>query len=331
MGEILSKPVTETDSSTGGSSMIIYGQSSMQGYRIAMEDAHSAMPFLNGSDDDSIAYFGIFDGHNGSLVSKACSERLHNVLISLPSYKEGDYKTALIEAFVSLDESFIKEKVHDGSAALVILITNNKMIYVANAGDCRAVLSLQSGKAIPLSEDHKPNLPREVDRIRKAGSIVSYTSPDDPRLNGVFSLSRSFGDIDHKRNDLPPHERAMSAYPDILFRKLSDADEFVLIACDGIWAVMENEEVISLARSKLSKKMPLDKVCEAVMHQCLEKKSLDNMSVIIVALLYGKSKEEWYKRFEPVSNESDIIQDHQFVSISRDEALNGSDKSTFRE
>lgn len=72
--------------------------------------------------------------------------------------------------------------------------------FVANIGDSRAVLS-RDGNAIPLSTDHKPDLPTEKNRIQKAGGFVKLG-----RVNGTLSLSRSFGDFQYKHFSKRPYE-----------------------------------------------------------------------------------------------------------------------------
>ncbi|EFX61264.1 hypothetical protein DAPPUDRAFT_16550, partial [Daphnia pulex] len=75
-----------------------------------------------------------------------------------------------------------------GTTAIVLLVTKHRF-YVANIGDSRAVLS-RSDTAVPLSTDHKPDLPSERNRIEKAGGYVK-----EGRVNGSLGLSRSFGDF----------------------------------------------------------------------------------------------------------------------------------------
>ena len=86
-----------------------------------------------------------------------------------------------------------EEDSHAGCTANVVLITPEK-VYCANAGDSRAVASV-AGKADPLSYDHKPEDPAELDRIKKAGGTVSFG-----RVDGGLNLSRAIGDLEYKKN-----------------------------------------------------------------------------------------------------------------------------------
>jgi serine/threonine protein phosphatase PrpC len=116
-----------------------------------------------------------------------------------------------------------------GCTANVIMIKDG-MIYCSNAGDSRAVVC-NNGVAENMSEDHKPDNKQEKDRIYKAGSTVT-----EGRVDGNLNLSRSIGDLKHKQvPNLLPSEQPITCVPDVKVRPLKDGDEYILIACDGIW------------------------------------------------------------------------------------------------
>jgi len=103
-------------------------------------------------------------------------------------------------------------------------------LIVANAGDSRCVAS-RGGDAVAMSRDHKPNSLDESERIRRAGGFVT-----DGRVNGSLNLSRAIGDMDYKqRKDLKPEEHAVTAYPEVWTTPVDMEDEFIVLACDGIW------------------------------------------------------------------------------------------------
>lgn len=88
-----------------------------------------------------------------------------------------------------------------------------------------------------LSYDHKPNNEKELKRICDGGGFVEYN-----RVNGNLALSRALGDFVFKRNaDKIPEEQIVTAYPDIEERDITEDWEFAVLACDGIWDVMQNE------------------------------------------------------------------------------------------
>ena len=129
-----------------------------------------------------------------------------------------------------------------GATACVVFLTKEK-IFCANAGDSRAVLA--KGESAPfevveLSEDHKPQNPIELARIRKSGHFV-----EDDRVDGNLALSRAIGDYQYKQKmTLTPQEQAVTAYPDIKEVPRSEVDQFLIVACDGIWDCLSNEDCI---------------------------------------------------------------------------------------
>ena len=105
-----------------------------------------------------------------------------------------------------------------------------------------------------------------------------------------MKLARAFGDFDAKKNkDLSPSRQAVVCTPDIVMRdRNDDEDMYLVLACDGIWDVMTNEEVGSFVVKRVAERHGesdvLAKVGDDLCDECLEKDSQDNMSVLIVAL-----------------------------------------------
>ena len=121
-----------------------------------------------------------------------------------------------------------------GCTATVVIVTNSE-IYCCNAGDSRTVLS-KGKNALPLSRDHKPDEPGEKRRIYHAKSFV-----EDNRVEGMLGLSRALGDFEYKSNKtLKPKEQAVTAFPEIQTSAMTADTEFLILACDGIWDVMNN-------------------------------------------------------------------------------------------
>merc|ERR1712098_519029 len=139
---------------------------------------------------------------------------------------------------------------HVGCTANVVLVQRDQYVC-ANSGDSRAVLC-RSGRVVELSHDHKPNHPIEKDRIEAAGGYVETISTGARthyRVNGNLNLSRAIGDLEYKkRTDLPPEEQIICATPDIIVESATPADEFIVLACDGVWDVLSNEEVAEFVR-----------------------------------------------------------------------------------
>lgn len=121
----------------------------------------------------------------------------------------------------------------DSGCTAVVALIRGDTLFVANAGDSRCVVSC-NGKAIEMSEDHKPEDERELNRIQKAGGKVTV----DGRVNGGLNLSRALGDHTYKDNpDLPLNQQMISPEPDVRQLKIAPEHEFMILACDGIWFV----------------------------------------------------------------------------------------------
>jgi len=160
------------------------------------------------------------------------------VFTKLPEYKEKRYEDALKACFIKMDEMMNSSLSHDqitaysmstGCTSCVALLTADT-IYCANSGDSRCVLA-RGTKAVELSEDHKPDNEGEKKRIEFAGGFV-----EDGRVNGSLSLSRALGDMEYKQNKkLPVEKQSITCVPDLHAEKIHPNDEFLIIACDGIW------------------------------------------------------------------------------------------------
>lgn len=186
------------------------------------------------------------------------------------------------------------EEVQAGCTAVVALLEGNSL-YVANAGDSRAVLC-RGGTAVPLSFDHKPSHPVEKERIESAGGFISNFGGMS-RVNGNLNLSRAIGDLRYKTNmDLHPKAQIITAEPDIEQTTLEHGDEFLVLACDGIWDVMTNQQVVDFVRQGLQNGKSCKDVASDILDHCLatdpkENRGIgcDNMTCCIV-----KFKDEFY-------------------------------------
>lgn len=175
-----------------------------------------------------------------------------------------------------------------GSTAITLLIKNNQL-FCANAGDSRAIACI-NGKLEVLSLDHKPNNEIEYKRICDGGGWVEYN-----RVNGNLALSRALGDFLFKRNESKnAKEQIVTAYPDVEVRDLSEEYEFIVLACDGIWDVLSNQEVLEFCRERIGNGLDPEEICEELMTRCLAPDCQmggiggDNMTVVLICLLHNK-------------------------------------------
>uniref|UniRef100_A0A803LX43 protein-serine/threonine phosphatase n=1 Tax=Chenopodium quinoa TaxID=63459 RepID=A0A803LX43_CHEQI len=288
-----------------------FGVASVCGRRRDMEDAIAVHPSFfrseNCSDSDisssELHYFGVYDGHGCSHVAMRCRERLHELvkeeLVAVP-----EWKLAMERSFSRMDKEAIAwnkgvigncrcelqtpECDAVGSTAVVAIVTPDKII-VANCGDSRAVLC-RNGEPFPLSDDHKPDRPDELNRIEEAGGRVIYW--DGARYICVV------GD-----NYLKPY---VSCEPEVTIMDRTVDDDCLILASDGLWDVVSNDTACGVARMCLRGKVPpatltpdveqitgvgeamADKACtDASMlltKLALARHSTDNVSVVVIDL-----------------------------------------------
>lgn len=305
--EILSKvylksAVTEADTEGAEGERLSYGITSVQGWRKYQEDSHIAIIDF----DDETSLFAVFDGHSGPEVALYASEKLPQLIKGNKHYQMGDIEEALRDVFITFDTLLLTKNVckqlfeirkamlgenmspsdrpglTSGCTALVVLVVAD-VVYVANIGDSRCVLS-RNGKTICLSTDHKPEDRAERKRIERSGGQVI-----DGRINGGLNLSRAFGDHQYKRNKmLSWDEQMVIAWPDIKVKRLKvKKDDFLVLACDGVWNCMSNQKVVSFINKRI-KSQTLVSICEDLTHKCLSPvRPLngiggDNITVIVV-------------------------------------------------
>jgi serine/threonine protein phosphatase PrpC len=178
---------------------------------------------------------------------------------------------AFIQAFQDIDVAIREHQSQNatdtsGCTAVTAIVTP-KYIVCSNAGDSRCVLGT-GGIAKGLSEDHKPSDDLERKRIENAGGSVQWK-----RVDGDLAVSRAFGDFQFKaRTDLSPALQKVSCYPDIVVHERKPEDDVLLLACDGLWDVMTNNEAIDLVRSiYMTGESNMDKIAEEMVDVALEK------------------------------------------------------------
>jgi protein phosphatase 2C len=204
-----------------------------RGGREYMEDRMAILPPTR---SQPIGICAVFDGHNGHEVAQICSETMpaHLIRQAGDSLKADspDAPTSIAKSFSFMDDEVRRKGVADnvGSTACVALI-GPQMIWVANAGDSRAVLRTAHG-VLDLSKDHKPMRGTEYDRITSAGGHLTFG--DCPRVMGTLNLSRSIGDL-----YMRPY---VISTPEVSRVALTPSDRFLLLATDGLWDVVTSEE-----------------------------------------------------------------------------------------
>ena len=233
-----------------------------------------------------ISYFAVFDGHGG----EGCSTFLKEIYLKYLTENANfpfDIKTSLTESFEKAEEEFFKLKCSgdikqcdkSGSCALVSILFDNK-IYIANLGDSRAIMSMNSGTKIKqLTNDHKPDNPKEVERVIKNGSKIYIDDDDAPhrdpsKLHFIkdkaelekyknnnksneemifrvypsdLAVTKSIGDIKAKKKEFGGKQGSIINKPDIFIHDINSTDDFIVMGCDGIFDDLSNQEVSDAA------------------------------------------------------------------------------------
>ena len=153
-----------------------------------------------------------------------------------------------------------------------------------------------NGVAYPQSEDHKPEMESEKNRIYKAEGFIS-----DGRVKGNLNLTRGFGDLEYKQNkNLPPEEQMITANPDIKIVDYEKDINFVIIGCDGIWDCLKNQEACDFVSKRLKENpnIQLSKIIEEMMDTIVAKDlynesgiGCDNMTCIVIVFKNSEQKE----------------------------------------
>ncbi|KAL1766341.1 phosphatase 1A [Sigmodon hispidus] len=257
-----------------------------------MEDAHTAVINLpNGLETWS--FFAVYDGHAGSKFVKYCCEHLLDHIINNQDFKGSagapsmeNVKNEIRTGFLEIDEHMrlMSQKKHGvdrhGSTAVGDL-TSSQHTYFINCGDSRGLLC-RSRKVHFFTQDHKPSNLLAKERIQNAGGSVMIQ-----HVNGSLAVSRALGTFDFKCvHGKVPTVQLVSPKPVVLdIERSEEDDQFFILACDGIWDVMGNEELCDFVRSRLEVTNDLERVCNEVVDTCLYKGGQDNMSVILICFL----------------------------------------------
>ena len=243
-----------------------------------------------------ISFIAIYDGHGGNLCSDYLRDNLHNYIIKNDNFPF-DIEKSLLTGFENCEKNFLenialKQYEKSGSCALVCLIIDD-ILYCANCGDSRAILSLNSGKDIKiLNTIHRPSEENEKKRIIENGGSVYYSGNIIQRMKpGKLSVSRAFGDINVKNEEFGGKKNVLIAIPDITKISLSDNKiDFLIMGCDGIFEYLNNEECIKCAWEIINEEKSncesiheiSGNIVDMIMKTALKRHSLDNVTTVFV-------------------------------------------------
>ena len=236
-------------------------------YRQSMEDIGVMLPdFI---PEKKISLFGIFDGHGGNDVVKYIKNRLPEIIKTniLNNYNNDSIENNLISSFNKIDEELkFYDSEYTGSTATILLIQEN-IIYCANVGDSTAFI-IYDNFIKKISNDHKCTNPKEEERIILKGGKITKN-----RVMGQLVLSRSLGDLYCKKF-------GVSNIPDISINKLDRNVKYIVVASDGIWDVVKDNELLELSGNRKN----AEGLCKDLVKLSINKETKDNVSCIVISI-----------------------------------------------
>lgn len=283
---------------------------SKKGKRKSNEDNHSIHLYLNAdTDKPKVNFYAVYDGHGGKMVSSFLSSNLPGCFIhpkvSFPL--EESYVNEIYNAIENiLYTKYESEATDCGSTCLVVCHyqmeekdDNNNVILieyidVINTGDSRLVGCDTKFRANAITRDHKPYNILERRRLMNLGARIGkeiWNDRGDWRINDL-SVSRAFGDKSSKKYVI--------CEPDLFNQKVTDTMRFIILACDGLWDVVTNQEAVDIVIehcydvdnkrihkpitvcSKTGKKVELNIAETLASYAINEKESGDNVTIIVV-------------------------------------------------
>ncbi|KDP45879.1 hypothetical protein JCGZ_15323 [Jatropha curcas] len=244
------------------------------GYHLVKGKSHHAMEdyivaHFKQVDDNELGLFAIFDGHLSHIIPDYLRSNLFDNILKEPDFWT-EPKNAMRRAY-RITDTMILEQAADlgkgGSTAVTAILINCHTLVVANVGDSRAVIC-KNGVAKQLTVDHEPSAERE--EIENRGGFVSNFPGDVPRVDGQLAVARAFGDKSLKEH--------LSSEPDFAKELIDDDTDFIILASDGLWKVMTNQEAADAIKNIKDARSAAKHLTE----EALNRKSTDDISCIVV-------------------------------------------------
>ncbi|KAI0675128.1 protein serine/threonine phosphatase 2C [Trametes maxima] len=272
-----------------------------RGPRDSMEDTHLLVAPFAGIHGQGL--FAVFDGHGGKEAASWCRSNYNTFLVdALEEHRNGNVIDALKSSFVRADEDLERiwlesgGKEHSGTTAVVAFLrleddkgrqsfaptrrnplerVHNafmpppdvrRVLYCANVGDARAVLG-RGGKATRLTYDHAVTDGTEAARVEEAGAVI-----EDGRVDGVLIPTRALGDANMNQY--------ISSVPHTTKVELDEEDEILILACDGLWDVVNDQEAVDIVHGVQDSMEAAQRLVE----EARRRKTQDNVTILVVRL-----------------------------------------------
>ncbi|KAK1395591.1 PPM-type phosphatase domain-containing protein [Heracleum sosnowskyi] len=220
-------------------------------------------------NNNELGLFAIYDGHLSHDIPDYLKSHLFENIINEPDFWT-ETETAVRRAYHITDKTILDKAVdlgRGGSTAVTAILIDCKRLVVANVGDSRAVIS-KNGVAKQLSIDHEPS--KERSKIEDRGGFVSNFPGDVPRVDGQLAVARAFGDRSLKKH--------LSSEPDVSVETISEDTDYLILASDGIWKVLSNQEAVDCIKHVKCPQAAAKQLTE----EALARKSTDDISCVVV-------------------------------------------------
>ena len=245
-----------------------------------MEDKSKSIENFN--NDKNQMVFEIFDGHGGDEMSTYLQANLAKIYKQNLLLNKGNIILSLKNAFHDADDEMRGQLNMEGLGSTGTLVHIVRRlgpvleVYSANVGDSRVSL-ISPEHIIRLSYDHRTTDEKEKKRILESGMEII-----DDRICGTLMLTRIFGNYEYKEENENENNKGLICEPFIskIEIDLSIENQFLILASDGIWDILTEEEVQNI----IKKYQDTQKICSIIIKKCLENEAWDNMSVFAVKL-----------------------------------------------
>lgn len=247
-----------------------YQEEQNSNFREYMEDRQKCVD--NFMKDKNNSFFAIFDGHGGSKVADYAKDKFPEILEKLiKNSPQTNLENILTTSFQKIDDEIkLQDCEHIGCTATVVHISlekNKKVLYCANVGDSRCVL-VSSTNAKRLSYDHKATDFSEIERVRKSGGIIF-----NGRVLGQLMLTRALGDFSLKK-------QGVICTPSIQKHYISDKDKYLVLASDGIWDMINDDEIFKFSL----KAENAEELTKVIVKNAMFRGSMDNIGCLVIKL-----------------------------------------------
>ncbi|GAB4845072.1 hypothetical protein Ancab_038478 [Ancistrocladus abbreviatus] len=248
-----------------------YCLASKKGCKASMEDRYQVITSMTG--DSKQAFFAVIDGHGGHAAADYVAENLgKNIVKALEKVAEADdhgVEQAIFEGYSVTDKEFLAQGVGSGACTASVFLKDG-VLHVANVGDCRVALS-RNGTAVRLTNDHHLSREDERSRVESSGGYVDCHN-GVWRVLGSLAVSRAIGDLHMKK--------WIISEPEFANVQLASDCEFLIIASDGLWNKVDEQEAVDI----VLKERVSAQSCKKLVDISCSRGNKDDITVMVVNL-----------------------------------------------